>query len=168
MHVLRPLPALRLHGRRQGSADEHADAGARNAKEFPAAHGELGPAHRAQGRTRYRHSVHRRSGQEFFQPAGTVVLASFTLNNTRLLALSKIGTPYDPVARKGTLGRNLTHQVGTNTRVFFDKPLNAFMGAGELGARISDFDGDIGLSGDEDGLLRVGMIALSSNGDAPI
>ena len=108
------------------------------------------------------------SGEEFFQPAATVVLASFTLNNTRLLALSKIGTPYDPVARKGTLGRNLTHQVGVSTRVFFDKPLNAFMGAGELGARISDFDGDIGLTGAEDGLLRVGMIALSSNGDAPI
>jgi gluconate 2-dehydrogenase alpha chain len=108
------------------------------------------------------------SGEEFFQPAATVILASFTLNNTRLLALSKIGTPYDPIARKGTLGRNLTHQVGAGTRVFFDKPLNAFMGAGELGARISDFDGDIGLSGDEDGLLRVGMIALSSNGDQPI
>jgi len=108
------------------------------------------------------------SGEEFFQPAATVILASFSLNNTRLLALSKIGATYDPVARKGTLGRNLTHQVGAGTRVFFDKPLNAFMGAGELGARISDFDGDIGLKGDEDGLLRVGMIALSSNGDAPI
>jgi hypothetical protein len=55
-----------------------------------------------------------------------------------------------------------------STRVFFDKPLNAFMGAGGLGARISDFDGDMGLTGDEDGLLRVGMIALSSNGDGPI
>jgi gluconate 2-dehydrogenase alpha chain len=90
------------------------------------------------------------------------------LNNTRLLALSKIGTQYDPVTRQGTLGRNLTHQVGVSTRVFFDKPLNAFMGAGELGARISDFDGDTGLTGAEDGLLRVGMIALSSNGDGPI
>jgi gluconate 2-dehydrogenase alpha chain len=108
------------------------------------------------------------SGEEFFQPAATVVLASFTLNNTRLLALSKIGTQYDPVTRKGTLGRNLTHQVGQSTRVFFDKPLNAFMGAGELGARISDYDGDIGLTGAEDGLLRVGMIAVSSNGDGPI
>ena len=39
---------------------------------------------------------------------------------------------------------------------------------GELGARISDFDGDIGLTGNEDGLLRVGMIALSSTGDQPI
>jgi gluconate 2-dehydrogenase alpha chain len=108
------------------------------------------------------------NGEEFFQPATTVVLASFTLNNTRLLLLSKIGTPYDPATRKGTLGRNLTHQVGTNTRVFFDKPLNAFMGAGELGSRISDFDGDIGLTGAEEGLLRVGMVALSSNGDGPI
>jgi len=107
-------------------------------------------------------------GEEFFQPATTVILASFTLNNTRLLALSKIGTQYDPVTRKGTLGRNLTHQVGVNTRLFFDKPLNAFMGAGELGSRISDFDGDNGLTGAEDGVLRVGMIALGNTGDGPI
>src|SRR5215471_3371594 len=84
------------------------------------------------------------NGEEVFQLADAVVLATFTLNNVRLLALSKIGVPYDPATGKGTLGRNLTHQVGTNTRVFFDKPLNAFMGAGELGSRISDFDGDIG------------------------
>jgi choline dehydrogenase-like flavoprotein len=51
------------------------------------------------------------NGEEFFQPAETVILASFTLNNSRLLYLSKIGTPYDPAAGKGTLGRNLTHQV---------------------------------------------------------
>jgi gluconate 2-dehydrogenase alpha chain len=108
------------------------------------------------------------SGEEFFQPASTVVLASFTLNNTRLLALSKIGTPYDPATGKGTLGRNLTHQVGVATRVFFDKPLNVFMGAGELGSRISDFDGDNGFTGAEDGLLRLGMIALGNNGDTPI
>jgi gluconate 2-dehydrogenase alpha chain len=108
------------------------------------------------------------NGEEFFQPASTVVLASFTLNNSRLLLLSKIGTPYDPNTRKGTLGRNLTHQVGTNTRVFFDKPLNAFMGAGELGSRISDFDGDIGFTGAEGEPLRLGMINLSSNGSPPI
>ena len=108
------------------------------------------------------------NGEEFFQPAATVILASFTLNNVRLLALSKIGTPYDPIARSGTLGRNLTHQVQGNTRIFFDKPLNAFMGAGSLNLRIADFDGDIGLTGSEDGLLRVGMIAVGSNGDGPI
>ena len=108
------------------------------------------------------------SGEEFFQPAATVLLASFTLNNTRLLALSKIGMPYDPVARQGTLGRNLTHQVQVNTRMFFDKPLNAFMGAGELSMRISDFDGDAGFTGTADEPLRLGMIAVNSNGEGPI
>jgi gluconate 2-dehydrogenase alpha chain len=58
--------------------------------------------------------------------------------------------------------------VGTNTRVFFDKPLNAFMGAGELGSRISDFDGDLGFTGAEGEPLRLGMIALSNNGNPPI
>jgi gluconate 2-dehydrogenase alpha chain len=107
------------------------------------------------------------NGEEFFQPAETVILASFTLNNVRLLYLSKIGTPYDPAAAKGTLGRNLTHQVQGGARIFFDKPLNAFMGAGCLGQRISDFDGGNGLTG-EDGLLRFGMLSSNSNGELPI
>jgi gluconate 2-dehydrogenase alpha chain len=107
------------------------------------------------------------NGDEFFQPAETVVLASFTLNNVRLLYLSKIGTPYDPAAGKGTLGRNLTHQVQGGARIFFDKPLNAFMGAGCVGQRISDYDGGNGLTG-EDGLLRLGMLSANSNGELPI
>ncbi len=107
------------------------------------------------------------NGEEFFQPAETVILASFTLNNNRLLHLSKIGTPYDPAVGKGTLGRNLTHQVEGGIRIFFDKPLNAFMGAGSLGRRISDFDGDNGLTG-SDGLLRYGMLSLNAQGDFPI
>jgi gluconate 2-dehydrogenase alpha chain len=106
-------------------------------------------------------------GQETFQPASLVVLSSFTLSNTRLLYLSKIGTPYDPTAGKGTLGKNLTHQVEGTTRVFFEKPLNAFMGTGGLAMRISDFDGDHGLTGSE-GLLRMGMIGVLSNGSRPI
>jgi gluconate 2-dehydrogenase alpha chain len=107
------------------------------------------------------------NGQEFFQPAETVILASFTLNNVRLLYLSKIGAPYDPESGKGTLGRNLTHQVQGGARVFFDKPLNAFMGAGCLGMRISDFDGGNSLTG-ADGLLRFGMLSCSSRGEQPI
>ena len=107
------------------------------------------------------------NGEEFFQPAETVVLASFTLNNARLLYLSKIGTPYDPATGKGSLGRNLTHQVGGGARIFFDQPLNAFMGAGCLGMRISDYDGGNGLSG-EDGLLRFGMLSCNSRGEQPI
>ena len=102
-----------------------------------------------------------------FQPASIVVLSTFTLNNVRLLYLSKIGTPYDAAAGKGTLGKNLTHQVEGNTRVFLDQPLNAFMGTGGLAMRISDFDGDHGLNGSE-GLLRMGMIGVLSNGSRPI
>ncbi len=106
-------------------------------------------------------------GDDFFQPAAIVVLASWTLNNVRLLLLSRIGTPYDAVTGKGTLGRNLTHQVQASTRVFFDKPLNAFMGSGAACTRISDFDGDRALTGDE-GVLRLGAIQALSQGDRPI
>ena len=107
-------------------------------------------------------------GEEFFQPADTVVLATFTLNNVKLLALSKVGTQYDPVAGKGTLGRNLTHQVGgTSTRIFFEKPLNSFMGSGAMGVMIADFDGDHALSGSE-GILRGGTISVGTSGNRPI
>jgi len=107
------------------------------------------------------------NGEEFFQPAETVILSTFTLNNVRLMYLSKIGTPYDPASGKGTLGRNLTHQVQGGARIYFDKPLNAFMGAGCLGMRISDYDGGNGLTG-EDGLLRFGMLSCNSRGEQPI
>jgi gluconate 2-dehydrogenase alpha chain len=106
-------------------------------------------------------------GEEYFQPADVVVLSSFTLNNVRLLLLANIGTPYDPATGKGNVGRNLTHQVERTTRLFFDKPLNAFMGSGSLAVRISDFDGDNGLTGSE-GLLRFGMLACQSSGNRPI
>ncbi len=80
-------------------------------------------------------------GEEIFQPAGLVFLASWTLNNTRLLLLSGIGEPYDPETGKGTVGRNLTHQVTIPAAtVFFEKPLNGFMGAGSAGIAIGDFD----------------------------
>jgi gluconate 2-dehydrogenase alpha chain len=108
------------------------------------------------------------NGQEVFQPADTVVLATFTLNNVKLLALSKIGAAYDPVTGKGTLGRNLTHQVaGSAARLFFDAPLNAFMGTGALGMMISDFDGDHAFNG-PDGPVRGGNIGLTSAGSRPI
>jgi gluconate 2-dehydrogenase alpha chain len=107
------------------------------------------------------------AGEDYFQPAGIVVLASWTLNNVRLLYLSKLGKPYDPAARTGTLGRNLTHQVQGNTRIFLDKPLNLFMGSGSLGFRISDFDGSSGFT-EKDGVLRGGTLGSSSYGNRPI
>ena len=107
------------------------------------------------------------SGEEILQPAGIVIVASWTLNNARLLLLSKLGQPYDPATGTGTAGRNLTHQVSQSTRVFFDKPLNAFMGAGGLGIGISDFDGKEGLD-HYPGVLRGGNIRVMSTGEGPI
>lgn len=80
-------------------------------------------------------------GNEVFQPADLVFLASWTLNNTRLLLLSGIGAPYDPETGKGVVGSHLTHQVSVPAAtLFFDKPQNAFMGAGSAGIAIGDFD----------------------------
>ena len=84
------------------------------------------------------------NGEEVFQPAELVVLASWTLNNTRLLLLSGLGEPYNPATGKGNIGRNLTHQVLISAAtVFFEKPMNRFMGAGGAGAFMADFDADV-------------------------
>ncbi|MFN7926095.1 MAG: GMC family oxidoreductase [Bryobacteraceae bacterium] len=74
-------------------------------------------------------------GEEFLQPANTVVLASWSINNTRLLLLSGLNGPM--------VGKNLTHQVsGAAATMFFEKPLNRFIGAGSAGQSIGDYDGD--------------------------
>jgi len=83
------------------------------------------------------------SGEEVFQPAEMVMLASWSINNTRLLLLSKIGEPYNPATGKGQIGRNLTHQVSLPAAMaFFPQPLNRFIGAGSAGVAIADFDAD--------------------------
>ena len=108
------------------------------------------------------------AGQEIFQPADLVILSSWTLNNTRLLLLSGIGHPYDPVTRKGTLGRRLTHQVSfVAANVFFDRPLNRFMGAGGSGIMISDFDADY-FDHEKLGFLRGGTFEVVASGSRPI
>lgn len=106
-------------------------------------------------------------GEEIFQPADLVILSSWTLNNTRLLLLSNIGTPYDPVARKGTLGRHLTHQVSTGAVGFFDKPLNRFMGAGASGIMLSDYDAD-NFNHANLNFLRGGKFLVVPSGARPI
>ena len=72
------------------------------------------------------------SGVEMEQPARIVIVASWTLNNSRLLLLSKAGEPYDPATGKGTLGKNLTHQVSQATRVFLAEVLEGFLDDGRL------------------------------------
>jgi gluconate 2-dehydrogenase alpha chain len=83
-------------------------------------------------------------GREVFQPAAKVFLASWTLNNVKLLLLSKIGDSYDGATGKGKVGRGLTHQISMPAAMaFFDTPLNRFMGAGSAGVAIADFDADV-------------------------
>jgi len=107
-------------------------------------------------------------GEELFQPAELVFLASWTLNNTRLLLLSQIGDPYDVQSGKGTVGRNLTHQVSFNAATaFFEKPLNRFMGSGAAGVSISDFDADL-FDHSELSFLRGGHLVAMSMGSRPI
>lgn len=109
------------------------------------------------------------AGEEVFQPADLVVLASWTLNNTRLLLLSGIGQGYDPATGKGQVGRNATHQAAISraVNVFFDRPLNRFMGSGGNSVVISDLDGD---NFDHGSLsfIRGAELGTASYGFAPI
>jgi gluconate 2-dehydrogenase alpha chain len=81
------------------------------------------------------------AGREFEQPAGIVVLSSFSWNNPRMLMLSGIGTQYDPRTRKGTVGRNYAYQTVSSIDVFWDEKIrtNPFMAAGSSGTVICDF-----------------------------
>jgi gluconate 2-dehydrogenase alpha chain len=107
------------------------------------------------------------SGEEVFQPADIVFLASWTFGNTHLLLISDIGNRYNPATGNGTLGRNLTHQAFFSLQAFFDKPLNRFMGAGGTGRRVSDFEGDV-LDQTNLPFVRGGSIQCTSVGTQPI
>src|SRR3989440_2549974 len=82
-------------------------------------------------------------GREFEQPAELVLLTSYVFNNVRLMLLSGIGKPYDPVANTGVVGRNYAYQTPSGVTLFFeDKVFNQFMAAGGLGMTIDEFNGD--------------------------
>ncbi len=107
-------------------------------------------------------------GREMEQPAGLVILTSYTFNNVRLMLLSGIGKPYDPVRNQGVVGRNYSYQTGGRVALFFeDKVFNPFMGGGARGTAIDEFDGD---NFDHSGLGFIGgaWVAVASSGAAPI
>lgn len=108
------------------------------------------------------------TGEELFQPASLVFLASWTLSNTRLLLLSGIGEPYDPATGRGAVGSHLTHQVSAPVvTAFFDRPLNRFMGSGSAGFLFSDFDRD-DLDRRSLNFIRGGYFAARGYGFQPI
>ena len=107
-------------------------------------------------------------GREFEQPADLILLTSYVLNNTRLMLLSGIGKPYDPVAHTGTVGRNYAYQTPSSITLFFeDKNFNSFMGAGGLGVAIDEFNGD-NFDHSALGFIGGGFLQAGSNGARPI
>ncbi len=83
------------------------------------------------------------SGEEYEQPADIVVMAAFTMSNTRLLLLGGIGKPYDPATRRGSVGKNFCYQTTSGVSVFFkNRWINPFMAAGASGTVIDEFNND--------------------------
>jgi len=83
------------------------------------------------------------SGVEQTQPAEMIFVTAWALNNVRLLLLSKIGQPYDPVKNTGVVGRNYAYQVNTAATLFYEgRHFNNFMASGAIGTIIDDFNGD--------------------------
>jgi gluconate 2-dehydrogenase alpha chain len=88
--------------------------------------------------------VDTRSGEEFEQPAGLVIMGAYVFNNVLLMLTAGIGEPYDHQTGKGAVGRNYCYQIsGNGVTVFFDsKEINPFMASGAHGTNIDDFNGD--------------------------
>jgi gluconate 2-dehydrogenase alpha chain len=83
------------------------------------------------------------SGEEWEQPADIVLVCAFSLFNVRLMLLSGIGTPYDPVTGKGVVGRNYAYQTTSGVSMILkDKVLNNFIATGSGGMMIDEFNGD--------------------------
>lgn len=107
-------------------------------------------------------------GRTFEQPADIVVLATYCFNNTRLLLLSGIGKPYDPVSNTGVVGRNYSYQTGGKVAVFFDdQEFNPFIGGGMIGTCIDDFNSD-NFDHSDLGFVGGSYIAVQNSGFPPI
>ncbi|MFT7773590.1 GMC family oxidoreductase [Roseateles sp.] len=108
------------------------------------------------------------TGQEYDQPADVVMLGAFTMTNTKLLLTSGIGKPYDPVSKKGVVGKNFCYQTMSNVSLFMkDRWFNPFLATGSTQVYLDEFNNDnfdhAGL-----GFLGGGGIGASMFGGRPI
>ncbi|KGR79796.1 GMC family oxidoreductase [Ureibacillus manganicus] len=89
--------------------------------------------------------VDTRTGEEFEQPADLVVLSSYVFNNTRLLLLSGIGEPYNPVTGTGVIGKNFTdhHGITISYGLFDEMKFNNYAATGAYGMAVTEFTGDL-------------------------
>jgi len=84
-----------------------------------------------------------KTGEEYEQPAGMVILSAFVMGNTHMMLYSGIGEPYDPKTGKGLVGKNYCYQFEANGTAFFtDKVLNPFMGSPGDRIAFDDFNGE--------------------------
>lgn len=109
------------------------------------------------------------TGEECIQPADIVLVCAFSFNCVHLLLVSGIGTPYDPVSGKGTVGRNYAYQCTSGVKVKLPRGtlLNPFIAGGSAGMVLDDFNGD---NFDHAGLGFVGggVLQASMTGGRPI
>jgi gluconate 2-dehydrogenase alpha chain len=103
------------------------------------------------------------------QPGDVVVLGAYVFNNVRLLLVSKLGKPYDPVANTGSVGRNYAYQTGGGgaTAWLTNKQFKRYMGSGANAVALDDFNAD---NFDHSGLgfIGGGSISVGQSGARPI
>ncbi|HEX9466146.1 MAG TPA: GMC family oxidoreductase [Alphaproteobacteria bacterium] len=84
-----------------------------------------------------------RTGEEYEQPAGVVVLSAFVFGNTQMLLLSGIGEPYDHATGKGIVGKNYAYQFEAGATAWFEnREFNVFMDSPGMSVCIDDFNGE--------------------------
>lgn len=108
------------------------------------------------------------SGAEVEQPADVVILAAFTMTNTKLLLMAGIGQAYDPLTQRGNVGKNFCYQTNSGVQLFFkDEWLNPFMATGSTAIGFDDLNND---NFDHTGLgfLGGGMVSASTTSGRPI
>jgi gluconate 2-dehydrogenase alpha chain len=83
-------------------------------------------------------------GKTVEQPADLVIASTFAYNNAHLFLVSGIGEPYDPVANRGVVGRNIAYQTMATVQMFMplDSNTNPFIGSGGNGVAVDDYNGD--------------------------
>lgn len=107
--------------------------------------------------------------KEVFQPAKIVILSSFQFANVRLMLLSGIGKPYDPITETGVIGRNYAFLSNGGATLFFkDKHFNSFATAGATGEMFNDISPGNFDDGVKLGFIGGAKIHSSQASGAPI
>ena len=107
-----------------------------------------------------------KTGQEYEQGAGIVILSSFVFGNTQQFLLAGVSEPYDPRTGKGVVGKNYCYQFEAGGEAFFEgREFNPFMGGPGKSIAIDDFNGE---NFDHSGLgFFGGGYIVCANGGAP-